>query len=117
MCGDDRVVHSQFFARVFQALGVRLRVNELERIARDQLGILLGPQAVVEQKVESALRAQPEMKIALGADLPVRLQIFLPNDRAAGIALNPQAFGADASLIRRRRLLDPFFLPFEPGHD
>ena len=87
-----------------------------EWIARNEFGVVLGPQAVIEQQIEAALRAQAEMVIAFRADLPIRLQIFFPDDGAAGVALDPQAFGADAALIDGRRVLDPFFVALEPGH-
>src|SRR3989441_10242683 len=54
--------------------------------------------------------------LALGTHLPVVLQVFLPDDSAAGVALDPQTLGAHAALVRRRRLLDRLFLSFEPSH-
>ena len=78
--------------------------------------IVLGPRFVIEQQLEPPPRAEAEMLIALGTDFPVRFEILLPDDRAAGAALRPQPFGADAALVDGRRILDRFFLALKPGH-
>ena len=56
------------------------------------------------------------MVVALGADFPIRFEIFFPDDRAAGIALGPHAFGVDAALFGRGGIFDRFFFALEPGH-
>jgi hypothetical protein len=72
--------------------------------------------ALVEQKLQSTRGAQTEMVIALGADLPIGFEILLPYDRPAPVALCPKAFGADTSLINRRRIFDRAFFSLKPGH-
>ena len=67
-------------------------------------------------KLETAARTQAEMVLALGADFPIRFEILFPNDGAAGAALGPQAFGADAALVHRGGILERFFFSFEPSH-
>src|SRR6266571_7964905 len=57
------------------------------------------------------------MELALGADVEIRFEVLAKDDGAAGLALDPQAFGADAALFGRRRLLDRFFVALEPGHE
>jgi hypothetical protein len=56
------------------------------------------------------------MKLALGADVQIGLKIFAKDDRAAGLAFDPQAFRTDAAFLGRRGLLDRSFLAFEPSH-
>src|ERR1035438_4477994 len=53
--------------------------------------------------VDALTRADAEMVLALGADVEVGQQISLPDDRAAGSALDPQTLGAHPRLCRRRR--------------
>jgi hypothetical protein len=56
------------------------------------------------------------MVLALGADFPIRFEIFFPDDGAAGVALRPHAFGVDAAFFGRRGIFDRFFFALEPGH-
>src|SRR5437764_9431314 len=53
------------------------------------------------------------MALAFRADVPVGVEILLPDDLAAIVALDPQALGADALL---RRGLDLVIFALEPGH-
>ena len=114
--GKDGVFHAELVLRVFQALGVGLGVGEMQRIVRGEVGVEFLVLLVVEKQFEAAAGAEPEMVIALGADVPVCVEILLPDDGAAGAALRPQAFGADAALVHRRGIFDRFFFALEPGH-
>jgi hypothetical protein len=52
----------------------------------------------------------------MGANIETGFQIFLPDDLAAVLTLEPQAFGADAlfAVIGLGRTVG--FVAFEPGH-
>src|SRR5229473_2774453 len=106
---------AEFFLRLAQAGRVGLGVGEPERIGRGQRRVVLEPTAI-EQQLEPPPGIQPEVMLALGTYLPVGLQVFLPDDRPAGVALDPQPLGAHAALVGGRGLLNPFFLALEPGH-
>src|ERR1035438_962718 len=70
--------------------------------------------------VDALTRADAEMVLALGADVEVGQQISLPDDRAAGSALDPQTLGAHPRLCRRRRAPEAgavlSAITLEPGH-
>jgi hypothetical protein len=87
--GEYRVVHAQFLASVMDALLVGLGVSEAERVGGNQLGVVLQPIALIQQQLQPALRAHPEVEVTFRADVPVRIQIFFPDNRAAGLALGP----------------------------
>src|SRR5216684_4094383 len=70
----------------------------------------------IEQHIQALGGVQLEMELAFRADVPVGFQVLLPDNRPASLALDPQPFGLDAALVRRRRLLDRFFFSFKPGH-
>src|ERR1700683_3178227 len=94
---------------------IRLGIHKHQRVARHQLRIPLRPRPVVQQQIQPPLRIQPEMMIALRADLPVFLQVLLPDDRPARVALDPQAFRAYPPLVHRDRFVDSLFFAFKPG--
>jgi hypothetical protein len=106
---------AQLLARFFQARRVGFRVREVQRIVRRERGVVLDP-ARIEQQFQALRRAQSEMVLALRADAPVGVQIFLPDRRAAVFALGPQAFGLHAALVGRRGLVDSFFFSLKPSH-
>ena len=88
----------------------------MKRIALGEFGVMLDPVLIVQQKFEPSPRAQPEMVVAFRANFPVFLEIFLPDDRAASLALHPQPFRANAAFVHRGGILDRFFFALEPGH-
>src|SRR3989441_3772785 len=112
---DDGVAHAELLLRLFEARHIGLGVHKPERVGGSQVCVVLEPPAV-EQQLEPPRGAQLEVMLALGTYLPVVLQVFLPDDGAAGVALDPQTLGAHAALIGWRRLLDRLFLSFEPSH-
>ena len=76
---------------------------------------MLGP-AAVEEHFEALLGIHFEMKLALGADEEIGFEVLAKDNVAAGLALDPQAFGAHAALFGRGGLFDRFFVALEPGH-
>src|SRR6202050_2272749 len=88
----------------------------MQRVVRQEVGVVLGPWLLVKQELKPAAGAQAGVVLALGADLPIRFQVLLPNNRATRAALCPQALGADPALVYRRGILNRAFFSFEPGH-
>ena len=84
--GEQGVGHAQLAAGFLEAVGVGLGVLELQRIVGGELGVVLDPVAV-EQHLDALARVQAEMVLALGADAQVALEVFLPDDGAAGTHL------------------------------
>ncbi len=93
----------------------RLGVDELERVGGGHARVVLGP-AAVEKHFEALLGIHFEVKLALGADEKIRFEILAEDDSAAGLALDPQAFGAHAALFGRSCLFNRFFVALEPSH-
>ena len=58
-------------------------------------------------------RVDAEMLVALGTDVEVLFQVFLPDDLPAVLTLYPQALGADFLLARGIQFAG---LSFEPRH-
>ena len=112
---DDGVGFAQFAARFFQARGVGPRVRKFQRVTRRERGVVLHP-ARIEQQFQALRRAQPEMVLALRADAPVGIQIFLPHNRPAVFTLGPQPFRLHAARVGRRGLVDSLFFPLKPSH-
>ena len=114
--GEDCIFHAQLAPRVFQPLSVGLGIREMKRIARGQIGIEFIVSFVIEQKFEAAPGAQPEMVITFRAHVPIRLQVFLPDNGAARTALRPHAFSADAALFHGRGIFNRLLFTLKPGH-
>ena len=113
--GDDGVVHAEFFLGFAEARRIGLGVNKFERVGGGHTGVVLGP-AAVEEHFKALLGVHLEMELTLRADVEIRLEILAEDDGVAGLALDPQAFGAHAALFGRGGLLDRFFVALEPGH-
>src|SRR5712691_9562010 len=112
---DDGIIHAEFFLGFAEARGVGLGVDELERVGGGHARVVLGP-AAVEKHFEALLGIHFEVKLALGADEKIRFEILAEDDSAAGLALDPQAFGAHAALFGRSCLFNRFFVALEPSH-
>ena len=69
--------------------------------------------AVVEEIRQAGAGIDAKMLAALGANVQVVFQVFLPDDLPATFTLYPQAFGANF-LFAGRIQFDG--LSFEPGH-
>src|SRR5713226_8639477 len=98
--GDHRVIHAEFFLGFPQARGVGHGVDELERVGGGHARVVLGP-AAVEEHFQALLGVHFEMELALGADEEIRFEVLAEDDVPAGLALDPQAFGAHAALFGR----------------
>ncbi len=110
---EDGVIRARLGLRAAQALGVWAYVHEVERIGGRKVLVEDFVLRVVEQQLEPLRRADAEVPLALGADVQVLIELFLPDDLAAALALDPQAFRANALLARRFQLAA---FSFEPGH-
>ena len=97
---DDGVVEAGVLLRALQPRSVRLQVGELQRVDRDQVVVFDFVLTVVQQVRLAGTRIDAEVAVALGADVKVLVEIFLPDDLAALVALHPEAFGLDLFLAR-----------------
>jgi hypothetical protein len=88
----------------------------VEWVVRSKVRVDLGPAFVVEKQIEAPSRAEAEVMIALGANFPVGFEILFPDGGAAGIALDPEALGANAPLVDGCGILDGLFIALKPGH-
>ena len=110
---DDGVVQSGVGDRLLQAIGVGLQVGEFQRIGGDQVAVFGLVLAVVEQVSEAGAGVDAEVAVALGADVEVLVEVLLPDDLAALVALDPEALGLDALLARGVELR---LFPLKPCH-
>ena len=103
-----------------QALGISAHVHELERIGGGQVNIenavatVVFQIHVIQQQRQPGARVNAKVALAFGANVEILVEIFLPDDLAAAIALHPQAFGADFFLAAS---LDLGTFALEPGHN
>jgi hypothetical protein len=98
----------------FQADFVRPSISEIKRIRGCQLFILNLNAVFIQEQHEPLRRINAEMVVALGADVQVVFQLFLPDDLPAAFTLDPEAFRANAFLVGR---LDFTGFPFKPSQD
>ena len=118
--GDDGFRQTRRVLGLLDSLRIGLAVNELERVSGNQIDIENAVAAVVfqihviQQQRQPGARVNAEVALALGADVEILVEIFLPDDLAAAIALHPQAFGADFFLAAS---LDLGTFALEPGHN
>ena len=68
MASDKRVAEARLELGVHQTIGIRLEVNERERIGRAQVAADLHEGAGVDELVDALHRAHDEVMPALGAD-------------------------------------------------
>ena len=81
-----------------QPAAIAFQIHELQRIGGSQVAVVLPP-TTVQQQAETGAGVNPEMKAAAGANVPVGLQVFFPDNLAATLALGPQSLGADALFL------------------
>jgi len=104
-------------ARLFEAVGVRFGIDEAEGVGGCEFGILLRVDAVVEEELEAPAGVHAEMMAAFAAGVEGLFEILLPDDFAAAVALEPEAFGFDgADGIVDGTTPDRTGISFEPGH-
>src|SRR5690606_748072 len=90
---DDGVVTAGLLTGFDNAIGITLRVLELQRIERYQFSIELDKAVFVQQDIDVVGRADAEVIAALAADPQVLFQLADVDDFATGIALRPGAVG------------------------
>src|SRR2546429_651181 len=93
------------FLRASLSRCARLGVHELQRVGGSHTLIVFCP-AAVEQHFQARARAHLKMKLALRADVEGGFEVLAKDDRAAGLALDPQPFGTHTALFGRCGLLD-----------
>ena len=74
--------------------------------------------AAIQQQLEPRHGIQARVRAALGAHVPIGLQVLLPENLAAALALPPEALGAHAALgvAELGELLIVGFVALEPRH-
>src|SRR5581483_8871651 len=104
--GDDRVAHAGGLLRNGEPLVIRLGIHEAQRIGRDQIGVELFAEPVIQQHAHTGARVNAEMPAALRADLHILLERLAPDNLAAVLAFLPQALGADLLFAFRRSIAE-----------
>ena len=110
---DDGVRQAGVGAGLFEARGIGFEVDEFERVGGDQVAVEGFELVVVEEQAEAGTRVDPEMFVALWADVEVVLEIFFPDDLATVVTLHPETFGAHLALAGGVEFTG---LAFEPCH-
>ena len=72
-----------------QPLAVGFGVFKVQRIGGTEPGVVLLILTVVEQDRQASPRVQLEVMLAVGADLMILVQGFLPDNLAAAFAFQP----------------------------
>src|SRR5260221_23288 len=110
----QRVALGGLLLRLGETLDVAARVAEFQRIERQHFGADLEAPVRIEQHIEPRARAEALVMSALRADVEVLLEIGAVEHRVAGRALGPQAFGhglpraaAGALELGRQEFLEP----------
>ena len=116
--GDHGVGEAGGLLHAAEALAVGLGIDEAERIGGAQAGIEALEFGVVEEQLEAGDGVDAAVRAALGADVPVGLEVLLPDDLAAAFALLPQTFGSDPAFLISQfgELVVIPFVPLEPRH-
>ncbi len=110
---DDGVVQPGVGNCLLQPSGIRLEVGELQGIGGNQVAVF-GPElAVVKQVSEAGPGVDAEVALALGADIEVLVEVLLPDNLAALVALDPEALGFNALLARG---IEFRLFPLKPCH-
>jgi hypothetical protein len=99
--------------RLLQPRRIRLKIYELERIGGTQAGVEYFILVIVEKLRQSCPRIDPEMLVALGTNVEVIFNVFLPDNLTAAFTLDPQPLGTDFLLARSVQLAG---FSFKPGH-
>ncbi len=106
---DHRVPESRRHLGLGQALGVRLEVEELERVARPQRHLVLRECALVGQLGDAFAALDREVMAALRADPQVRLQLL--------IAVVRPAVGTRIRVLLRRPVVERCLLVLDRDID
>ena len=109
--GSANQVYSEL--RALETLGIRLEVNEFERIGGSKIVAECFVLAIVEQVRQAGAAIDAEVFATFRANVQVLLEILLPDNLPAAFTLHPQAFGANFLFAGSVQLAG---LSFEPGH-
>src|SRR5437879_3761409 len=91
--GDDRVAAPGLRLRGRDPLGIRLAVDEAERIGRGEIGVGLPERARVRQDLDALLCPELEVVPALRAHVEVPRELLVEQHLAAARALRPEVRG------------------------
>ena len=106
---DHRVAETGRHLGLGQSLGVGLEVEELERVARPQRGLVLGEGAGVGQLLDPLVPAHGEVMAALRADPEQRLQLV--------VAIVRPAAGTRVRMLLRRHVVEACLLVLDRDVD
>src|SRR5258708_7570934 len=87
---DRRVLLAALRLRLANALRVPLLVGEREGVSGRQLGVVLGEAALIDQQLDALARAEPEVVLALRADVVIPGELLVEEHLAARRTLGPQ---------------------------
>jgi hypothetical protein len=113
--GDDGIGVAGRFPHGGEAIFVGLGIDEIERIGRAEISVVLFIDAVIEEHFQAFFGGELEVVAALDADLLGFVEFLLPDNLAAAVALLPQTFGLNATFFIRGRSYARGF-PIPPGH-
>jgi hypothetical protein len=91
---DDGFGQARSMSRLFEAFCVRLAVNEAERISGNHFSIQLFAVRVVEQFLQTLVRADAKVMVAVMTDLLVLFQVLFLVVLAALFAGHEDIFSA-----------------------
>ena len=100
---DHRVLEPGGLTRLAQSIAVGLGVDELQRIGRCQVRIVLFVSTVIEERGESFGGADPEVMGALGADVQAGFEVLVVDQLGAARTLDPEPLGDTAWFFGRLR--------------
>ena len=109
---DDGVVEAGLGLGFGEAAFVGLEVGEVEGVGGAQVEVD-ELEAGVEEEGDAGAGVDAEVVAALGADLEVGLEVGFEDGLAAGVAEDPEAFGAHCLLLVCD---DGVIFALEPGH-
>src|SRR5215217_8402229 len=112
---DDRFRQARRLFRECDSFRVRLAVDELERIDRDDLAVQLFKLTVVEKQSQPLARANAEVMIAVFANLERVFELARKQVRFTPIAFNEHVLCIYNAFFGRDRF-DSSALLTEPGH-
>jgi hypothetical protein len=113
----DRLRQPRRLLRRFNSILVRLRVDELERVRRHHFLIQPFVIPVVEKRCEPVACRQPEMVIAMRADLQRLDQLTLVKRALAFLTFDEDPFCLYGTLFVVRGVFNLWFISSKPGHN
>ena len=116
--GDERIGQVSGCLHGKQTLAVGLGVDKAQRVGGTEAGVELLVLAIVQQHLQAGEGVNSGVPAALGADVPIGLEVLFPHDLAAALALLPQTLGAHAALAvgHLGKFFIGLFVASEPSH-